>query len=282
MRAARFLVVASLLFTLQVASAQDTHDGKLVYVHVVVTNSTDQMITGLGRESFKIWEDNQQQNITYYANGNTPISVGVVLDGSAGWRDLIKAVALPAMTKDRMQADEIFLADYRDLTPNEAVYQAANRVLKVAGNSMRAVVLFTDRYDPSSYSYSKLKEVLRDHEMEFYVFAAPSPASTNPRPADITVLRQLADATGGAVIAPSSLSEVTLEQLSHKLVVGLRSQYRIGYRPTNAVDDGKWRKIKVTVEDIVDSRTNKVKKLKARAKTGYYAPTAASAVPAKK
>jgi hypothetical protein len=73
-----------------------------------------------------------------------------------------------------------------------------------------------------------------------------------------------------------------LEGVSQKILQELRHGYRIGYRPTNTVEDGKWRKVKVTVE-YVDIKKNKVMKLNVRAKDGYYAPiSAAAAVHGKK
>jgi hypothetical protein len=47
----------------------------------------------------------------------------------------------------------------------------------------------------------------------------------------------------------------------------LRSQYQIGYRPTNAKQDGTFRRIRVDLAD---------KRYKTRARSGYYMPKAAA------
>jgi hypothetical protein len=276
MKAARFLLAASLLFAPHLKSAQQAAEAKVVYVNVVVTNSKGQFITGLLRENFKLFEDNRQQNITYLSKGDMPISVGIVLDGSTRWKDEVKAAAVPALSKDRMREDEIFLKDSPDLTTNDAVYHATNQILRVARNTRRAVVLFTDRLDPGIYTYSKFKDVLRDNEIAFFVVAAPTSTADRMR-----VLTELADDSGGKAFLPASPAALDLKGISQKILQELRHGYLIGYRPTNTAEDGKWRKIKVAAE-YIDTKKNKVMKLNVRAKDGYYAPASAAAIPGKK
>jgi VWFA-related protein len=74
--------------------------------------------------------------------------------------------------------------------------------------------------------------------------------------------RQLADDTGGRVIAVRS--EKSLEKAFDELTQELRSQYVIGYYPTNTKRDGSFRKIKVNVTK---------NDAKALTRKGYYAPT---------
>jgi hypothetical protein len=52
--------------------------------------------------------------------------------------------------------------------------------------------------------------------------------------------------------------------------VELKTQYVLGYRPTNRLADGKWRKIKIKI-----NKTKGMPSLSVRAKAGYYSfPTA--------
>ena len=74
--------------------------------------------------------------------------------------------------------------------------------------------------------------------------------------------KRLADDTGGRVIAVRS--EKSLEKAFDELTQELRSQYVLGYYPTNIKRDGNFRKIKVEVS------RNDAKVLTRR---GYYAPT---------
>ncbi|HEY1483553.1 MAG TPA: VWA domain-containing protein, partial [Candidatus Acidoferrum sp.] len=71
----------------------------------------------------------------------------------------------------------------------------------------------------------------------------------------------LAEDTGGRMIAVSS--EKRLEEAFDQISEELRSQYTLGYYPTNTAKDGKFRKIKVDMNNH---------DLKVLARRGYYAP----------
>jgi VWFA-related protein len=75
------------------------------------------------------------------------------------------------------------------------------------------------------------------------------------------IAHKIADATGGRVIEVSS--EKHLQEAFDQISEELRSEYTLGYYPTNAARDGKFRKIKVETTD---------KDLKVLARKGYYAP----------
>jgi Ca-activated chloride channel family protein len=75
------------------------------------------------------------------------------------------------------------------------------------------------------------------------------------------VAHRLAEDTGGRMIQVSS--EKRLEEAFDQISEELRSQYTIGYYPTNAAKDGKFRKIRV---DLANHD------LKVLARKGYYAP----------
>jgi VWFA-related protein len=60
-------------------------------------------------------------------------------------------------------------------------------------------------------------------------------------------------------------SEKKLQEAFDQISEELRSQYTLGYYPSNALKDGKFRKIRVEVEN---------KDYKVLARKGYYAPRA--------
>src|ERR1700684_3011000 len=76
-----------------------------------------------------------------------------------------------------------------------------------------------------------------------------------------SVARKMADDTGGRVI--NVHNEKTLEKAFDEISEELRSQYVIGYYPTNEKRDGTFRKIRVDI-DRPD--------VKVLARRGYYAP----------
>lgn len=75
-------------------------------------------------------------------------------------------------------------------------------------------------------------------------------------------LGQLANASGGRLLRADTLG--SLPDAFAKIAAELRSQYAIGYYPTNKTRDGQYRKIKVTA-----TRKNVV----VRARPGYRAPS---------
>jgi VWFA-related protein len=75
------------------------------------------------------------------------------------------------------------------------------------------------------------------------------------------VAKRLADETGGRMISVNS--EKKLKEAFDEISDELRSQYTLGYYPSNAARDGKFRKIKVETSN----HDNKV-----LARKGYYAP----------
>lgn len=74
-------------------------------------------------------------------------------------------------------------------------------------------------------------------------------------------LKKLAQDTGGRAIFPSDLEE--LQEAFDQIAAELRSQYSLGYTPTNRSRDGRFRKVEIKV---------KRPDLRIQARRGYYAP----------
>ena len=269
-----FLVLTAIAFVTTHASSaekQGPTDSGLVYLRVTATDSNGRFTVGLGERHFKISEDNAPQAIAYLSENGTPIRVRVVVDGSREWREQARTLASSAFEQGRIRIDEVFIDESPALAPNEAVFQAVNRLLQSRDDAQRAVVLLTDRRDPSVYSFSKAKELLKDRDIQLHVIALSDP-SDSPNESGRAVLRDLAASSGGNSYFPSSIA---LAQVGQNIAMDLRHQYVIGYRPTNAVKDGKWRKVKITAE-VLDPKTNETRRLNVRSKSGYYASAAST------
>jgi VWFA-related protein len=74
-------------------------------------------------------------------------------------------------------------------------------------------------------------------------------------------LIELANKSGGRVVRADTLASLPLA--FERIAAELRTQYAIGYYPTNKARDGQYRKIKVTT-----TRNN----VAVRARPGYRAP----------
>jgi VWFA-related protein len=83
------------------------------------------------------------------------------------------------------------------------------------------------------------------------------------RDANFNVAKELAEETGGRAIDVSNAQRLTaaFDEISEEL----RTEYSLGYYPTNAKTDGTFRQLKMEMTD---------KNYKAQTRTGYYARTA--------
>jgi len=257
-----------------IATAQIGTDASLVYVRVTATTSRGQYVTQMRKEFFKILEDNKQQDIVFFSANDDRISTGVLVDARGDMKDRIKAIATSALTAGGHPQDQFFFAEPGEKAFNDALYQGLTKVLQLR-NDKRSLVLFTDKNN-LSYSFSKVKDLLRDQDVQLYTIALSQQGETSTD-RNVDVLRDLAQLSGGDSFSPYSIASV--EGIYKKIALDLRKQYVIGYRPTNQAKDGKWRKIKITAEFVDDQK--KVRKIRVRAKPGYYAPTVAGSSAAK-
>lgn len=143
----------------------------------------------------------------------------------------------------------------------DAVYLAASKVTEYekVGNRVdrkrRALILVSDGEDVSSYySQQQLFDLLRETDVQIYVvgfvkdLSAEKGFITKSKQGKAkSFLEKLANETGGKAYFPTALSE--LNGIAREIASELRTQYSIGYLPTNERSDGTFRNIKVMVND---------------------------------
>jgi Ca-activated chloride channel family protein len=147
----------------------------------------------------------------------------------------------------------------------------------------RALIVVTDGEDRASYyKEEQLFKQLREDDVQIYVIGFTSELDDekkgffvrkSPKSKAVALIERLASETGGRAFYPKSLSE--LPQIANDIVRDLRTQYVIGYNPTNKARDGSYRTIRVTVAD--NGRDKRI----ALTRAGYTAPLANTATPAK-
>jgi Ca-activated chloride channel family protein len=244
------------------AMAQIGNDPNAVYIRVSARDPQGRYISGLKPEDFKIEEDKAPQQVLSLSE-DIPVSVALMIDARGSLKDTLNSAARVFMPGSNNPADQLFLIERTDAPLNEAVLQGLRDLIQRGTNPIRAFVLLTDRDNPASASFSKVKEVLKEQDVEFFVVGVPG---------DVEVLRDLARLSGGETFFPASV--IHFEGICRTLARDLRNQYLIGYRPTNLAQDGKWRKVTITGR-LTDPRTNKTMTPIFRAKPGYYAPLVA-------
>ena len=143
----------------------------------------------------------------------------------------------------------------------DAVYLAAEKVTDYEKTNnpndrkRRALVLVTDGEDRDSfYKEAQLYDLLRETDVQIYVIGFVNELSKeggfiskSPQGKAKAFLERLATETGGKVYFPNNLNE--LNTIASDIASELRTQYSIGYLPTDDASAKDYRNIKVTVAD---------------------------------
>ena len=258
------------------AAAQVAADPNLVYLHVSAFETQyGRPVVGIHEQAFKILENDKLQDIAYFSTKDVPLAVGILVDAQKDIKDRVTATALAALSRKDRPQDQLFVTETGNTPFNDAIYQNLNRVLQLQ-NSRRVLIVFTDRTGPNSSSFSKVRELVRKQDIQFYSIAF-SEFGRSATDGSWEILRELSESSGGYSYFPGMMAQVT--DIYMKIASEVRNQYVIGYRPANQAQDGKWRKIKVTAE-MIDNK-NKVQKFNVRTRSGYYAPVFAGSSSAK-
>jgi VWFA-related protein len=139
----------------------------------------------------------------------------------------------------------------------DAIYLACGE--KLASEAGRkAIVIVTDAQDEGSkVKLDEAIEAAQRTDTVIHVLLVADPRYGG----NSGVAHKLAEETGGRMI--SVRSEKKLVEAFDEISEELRSQYTLGYYPTNSATDGRFRKVKVEMAE---------KDLKVLTRKGYYAP----------
>jgi VWFA-related protein len=125
--------------------------------------------------------------------------------------------------------------------------------MKAAKNARKALLILSDGGDNNSrYSAREIRELVREADVRVYAISL----LTGSR-----FLEGISEESGGRMIKVNKLKE--LPEAVEKLSSDLRSQYVLGYCPSNPQNDGRYRKVRVQVNQPT---------VHASWRRGYYAP----------
>ncbi len=139
----------------------------------------------------------------------------------------------------------------------DALYLACSDKLSTEAGR-KAIVVLTDAEDNGSkVRVEEAIEAAQRTDTVVHILLVYDPREG----ANASVARKITDETGGRMISVNSEKKLleAFDQISEEL----RSQYTLGYYPTNPAQDGKFRKLKVETADH---------DLKVLTRKGYYAP----------
>jgi Ca-activated chloride channel homolog len=271
---------------------------ELSLVNITVTDPYDRIVTGLEADSFRVFEDNVEQEVVTFSSEDVPISVGVILDLSGSMANKIGEAKEAAMqffksanpedefllvtVSEHAQLSSGFTTSIEDLGNSllsrsakgrtallDAVYLGVSEMRK-AHNAKRALLIISDGGDNNSrYNERDIKRLIREVNTQLYtigIFDSVGYRSRTPEELNgPSLLSELTELTGGRAFDVKNASE--LADIAAKVGMELRNQYILGYHPSNKAHDARWRKIKVKL------RTPKgLPPLTVQAKPGYYAP----------
>lgn len=143
----------------------------------------------------------------------------------------------------------------------DAVYLAAEQVNEYEKSrdpndrKRRALIVVSDGEDRDSfYNEKQLFDLLKETDVQIYTIGFVGELdkeggfiSKSPQSKAKAFLERLAAETGGKAYFPNDTSE--LNDIAANIATELRTQYSIGYVPTNDKKDGSLRSIKVVVTD---------------------------------
>lgn len=274
------------------------HGGtELVDLHVSVLDKAGHLLTNIPESAFKVFENGVGQPIKVFRREDVPVSMGIIVDNSGSMKEKRSSVAAAAiaLVKASNPQDEEFIVNFNEtpyldqpFTSDLNKLQAALNIVARGGTAMRdaisgsivemhkakhdkkVLVVITDGDD--NYSKVGMEQLLREtrqSEVLIYCIGLLSDEDGADKRNARKALKTLAEASGGHDYYPKNLSEV--QKVTPQIAQEIRSQYSIGYQPTNAALDGTYRAIKVTVAGFG--------KPTVRARTGYYATAQPQAKP---
>jgi Ca-activated chloride channel family protein len=271
-------------------------------VSVIDTTANNTAVMNLAQKDFQVLEDKVPQEIKFFNKDQVPVSVVFTIDSSGSMRAKIDTVIKASinLVKDSRPGDEMAVIEFRESpellqeftrdqndvidTLNglvarsqtamlDALYLAADYAQKDAKNRRKALIVVTDGLDKENYyKFDDVVKHLQESDVQVYLIGFTQDLDSgsglfkkSPKDKAEALLNKLAVETGGRAFFPRELSEV--HTIGQQISTDLRTQYAIGYYPTNTNRDGTFRSIKVQV----NSPSNK--RLVARTRSGYIAPS---------
>ena len=271
-------------------------DVNLVLIPLTVTDPMNRLVTGLERNEFFLYENNTLQQLKSFSAEDAPVSIGIIMDlsGSVANKLVRERESIVEFMRTSNPQDEFFIIGFNDrpeliedFTSSiddvearlqtvragrrtallDAIYYGVNK-MKQAKHERKAILIVSDGGDNRSrYTENEVRNLVRESDVEVYaigifdVYAATTEERNGP-----LLLHDLTEETGGQLFRVDDISDMA--DIATKISAELRNQYVLGYKPSDAKRNGKWRKVKVKLVPPPG-----LPPLTVHARTGYYAPS---------
>jgi Ca-activated chloride channel family protein len=248
---------------------------ELVVLPVNVTDEHGNFLPGLTMHDFQVFEDKQLQNISFFEQQDTPVTVGLLVDHSGSMAPKLAEVtaAASAFAHSSNPQDEMFVVDFSDdvsvellrgkpFTSDATELATAVSMISASGQTAlydaivegfvhlklgrwekKALIVVSDGGDNvSRHTFSQVLAMARSSRAVIYAIGlvGESGEEENPR-----VLARLCKDTGGIAFFPGHGESIA--DVSGRIARDLREQYILGYLPDKTRDAGAYRTIDVKV-----------------------------------
>lgn len=246
----------------------------LVQLQVTVTDARGRTVSGLPKEAFQLFVDNNPQPITVFQGEDAPVTAGIVIDNSSSMTSKVKEVVAAglAFAGASNPKDQMFVVHFTDrprlglpegkrFTGDVAQLEKAVEAFQLGGTtafydallfaeshlqwalySRKILLTITDGGDNSSHA--TLEAALSTAVKSGIVVYPIGLFDENDRDRNPKVLSKIAEETGGQAFFPEQVSDVT--NTCVMIAREIRSQYTLGFP---GAEDGKFHHIRVTVTD---------------------------------
>jgi len=263
-------------------------DNGLVTAYVTVTAGKDKRaVPGLTRSSFHVFEDDAEQKLEAFSVENGALTVGFVVGGDpTDFRGIAPAflqatpgtdeyfvivdtghppggTVIQNFTTDVQKVPKLF--EIGGVTP-DSIYVGLD-YLKEAANRRKLLLLFggslsADGTPRGGLDPNYVIRMATKQGVQVYSILTNSAGGTE---FDDQGTSDIAPLTGGRSYTTFA-SSGTLENIAQEIARNIGVQYFIGYHTTNPEKDGKWRRIRVEVQNPPED----LGKLTVWTRSGYY------------
>jgi Ca-activated chloride channel family protein len=273
----------------------------LVLIEATVRDQNGGIVNDLTRESFGVYENGVEQQVTYFSRDQLPLAVALVLDCSGSMGPVLKQmhhVAFDTLSALKPE-DQVALFDFAaraemlvGLTKNrqriadaiatirpgggtvipDALYEAALYLARVAPGRRHAIILVSDN-ENTEKGYCDEKRVIHqalESEAVIYSIRVEEGSHAHSMYVLLPIFREVSvprmtHETGGEVIDARNLNSI--HSAMDTAISRLKQRYSLGYYSTNPRHDGAFREIDIHVKDALNDA-----KYTVYARHGYYAP----------
>ena len=293
------------VFTLSTAT-------NVVNVDVTVLDKNGNPIPTLGRKNFKVLDDGVPQTVSNFATADAPMTVCLLVEFSNKWwgflylaleysyqfinymqpKDWVAAIdfdmkphILTDFTQDRYEVrsalDQLRIPGFSEINLYDALAFTTDRMKDIKGR--KAIIAICTGIDTfSKLTYGDMLKISKASDTAIYPVSILEFIDVRSGGASMTAveaksqLTYIAQYSGGQAYFPRF--EADMPGIYQQIAGQLRTQYSLGFIPTNPEKNGKFHKLKVDLVDeqgnplrIVDQKGKQVK-YRIVAREGYYAP----------